>query len=274
MAVLVVYGRDLQQVNAWAWLLAGLKEGVRARLKLEHVLVYDNSPKPTAEAVAANEGCGYVHDPNNGGTAAAYERGIAVAIDRGIDWLLLLDQDTDLPPEFLDAAALALARRSAERPAALVPWLVDRGSVVSPARVTFLGTIRPLRRGRTVAHIRGLTAVSSGSIIRVAAVRQTLPFPKELWLDYVDHWMFARLNLLGERIAVLDQELQHSLSIKTPARLSRRRLNSILDGEAYFLRLLGPMARMMYPMRLLGRLTRYALTSPKTAISLVRWMID
>src|ERR1039458_9907668 len=274
LAVLVVYEQDLQQVHAWPWLVAGLKNEGRAGIKLEHVLVYDNSQHPSANNVGAHEGCTYVHDCNNGGTAAAYSRAVAVAIDKGIDWLLLLDQDTHLPQDFLDAAAASLTRGSAERPAALVPWVVEREKVVSPARVTLLGTIRPLRRGSSIEHVHGLTAVASGCLIRVATLQQILPFPRELWLDYVDHWMFARLNLRGARIEVLDEVLRHRLSITTPTQLSRRRLNSILDGESSFHGLLGPLARLIYPLRLLGRLARYALISPKLAINLVRWMVD
>jgi len=274
MAVLVVYERDLQQVSAWPWLVAGLKDKGRAGIELEHVLVYDNSGQPRVNSVATIEGCSYIHDCNNGGTAAAYERAVAVAIEKSIDWLLLLDQDTHLPPGFLDAAAALLARWSAERPAALVPWVIDQEKVVSPARVTLLGGIRPLRRGGALEQVRGLTALASGSLIRIATLRQILPFPRELWLDYVDHWIFARLNRSGARIAVLDEVLRHKLSIMRPTQLSRRRLNSILDGESYFQGLLGPVARLSYPLRLLGRLARYALISPKLAISVVKWMAD
>jgi len=273
MAVLVVYERDLQQVNAWPWLVAALNAKNRAGFKLEHVLVHDNSRNPRAQAAADNSSCSYVHDRSNGGTAAAYERAIGVATDRDMEWLLLVDQDTDLPQDFLDAAAASLAKLPSQGLAALIPWVISQGEVVSPARVTLLGSIRPLRRGGVLGHIDGLTAVASGSLIRVAALRQVLPFPRELWLDYVDHWLFAQINLRGAGIAVFDAVLRHALSVVTPTQLSRRRLNSILDGESYFQGSLGPVARLVYPLRLLGRLARYALISPRLAVDMVRWMV-
>jgi hypothetical protein len=273
MAVLVVYERDLQQIDAWPWLMAALNAKNRAGFKLEHVLVYDNSCIPKAQAAAGNSNCGYVHDRSNGGTAAAYERALGVAMERHMEWLLLVDQDTDLPQDFLDAAAASLSKVSSEGLAALVPWVICQGKVVSPARVTLLGSIRPLRRSGVFGHVAGLTAVASGSLIRVAALRQVLPFPRELWLDYVDHWLFAQINLRGAGIAVFDGVLRHALSVMTPTQLSRRRLNSILDGESYFQGLLGPLARLVYPLRLLGRLVRYALISPRMAVNVVKWMI-
>jgi hypothetical protein len=273
MAVLVIYERDLSQVRAWPWLVAELQDRGRAGVKLEHVLVYDNSRSPAAESAATIQECSYVHDCDNGGTAAAYERAVVLAVDKSIHWLLLLDQDTELPQDFLEVATAALTAGS-EMPAALVPWVVDAQTVVSPARVTLLGSVRPLRHSSTLEHIHGLTAVASGSLIQVAALRQIVPFPRKLWLDYVDHWIFAQLNLRGARIAVLDTVLRHSLAIKTPAQLSRRRLNSILDGELYFHGTLGPPARLIYPLRLLARLARYALISPKSALNLAKWLVD
>ena len=273
MAVLVIYERDLSQVRAWPWLVAELKDTGQGGAKLEHVLVYDNSRSGAAESAATIQDCSYLHDCDNGGTAAAYERAVALAVDKNIHWLLLLDQDTEPSQDFLEVAAAALTG-GFEMPAALVPWVVDKQTVVSPARVTLLGSVRPLRYGSSWEHIHGLTAVASGSLIQVAAMRQIVPFPRELWLDYVDHWIFAQLNLRGARIAVLDVVLRHSLAIRTPAQLSRRRLNSILDGELYFHETLGPPARLIYPLRLLARLARYALSSPKSALNLAKWLVD
>ena len=274
IAVLVVYERELQDVNAWPWLVAELKEKARGGVKLEHVLVYENSQKARVKNVVANEGCSYVHDCNNGGTAAACERAITFGIDKRIDWLLMLDQDTDVPQDFLSAVAASLAIRTADIPASLVPWIVDKGKVVSPARATLLGSTRPFKRGRGIEQVHGLTAVASGSLMRIATLRQILPFPRNPWLDYVDHWMFARLNRRGAQIGVLDVALRHSLSIRTPTQLSRRRLESILDGESYFHELLGPLARLIYPLRLFGRLIRYALIDPRLAVRLVKWMVN
>jgi hypothetical protein len=273
LAVLVVYERELPQVIAWPWLVAALNSKDCAGFKLEHVLLYDNSWNSKVQVAADNSSCSYVHDRSNGGTAAAYQRAVDVALEKGIEWLLLVDQDTDLPQDFLDAAAARFAALASERPGALVPWVIDREEVVSPARVTLFGSFRPIRRGGAVGHIPSLTAVASGSLLRVAALRQVLPLPRELWLDYVDHWIFAQLNLRGSLVAVFEAELRHTLSIMTPTQLSRRRLNSILNGEAYFHAVLGPVARLAYPLRLLLRVVRYAWISPKLAIDVIKWMV-
>ena len=273
MAVLVVYEYDLVQVNAWQTLSGWLKQDRRSGFTLEQVLVYDNSPGPRAEIAAATNGCTYIHDGRNGGTKAAYELAAAIASDAAIDWLMLLDQDTSLPSGLLDAAAASLANCPVS-PGALVPWVLHDEKVISPARITLFGTVRPLVRGQEVSRLTGMSAVASGSLIYVPALRAIQPLPNLLWLDYVDHWIFWRMGRLGWKIVVIDAVIQHSLSVETPAALSRSRIHGILESEAVFIAQLGIMARVIYPVRLLTRIVRYALVSPRTAGYLAKWLLD
>jgi GT2 family glycosyltransferase len=273
MAVLVVYEYDIVQVIAWPTLLGWLKQDGRSGFTLEQVLVYDNSPGPRAAIAAATDGCTYIHDSRNGGTKAAYEQAAAMASAAEIDWLMLLDQDTSLPSGMLDAAASSLAN-SPDSPGALVPWVFHDKKIVSPARITLLGTVRPLVRKREVSKLTRMSAVASGSLIYVPALRAIQPLPNLLWLDYVDHWIFWRMGKLGWQIVVIDAVIQHSLSVETPAALSRSRMHGILEGEAVFIAELGIMARVIYPVRLLTRIVRYALVSPRTAGYLAKWLLD
>src|SRR5450631_3935315 len=149
MAVLVVYERGLADVGPWRTLRAWL-EGTRdsrSGLRLDHLLIYDNSSTPRAKPPAGIRRCQYTHNSNNGGTAAAYEAAIEIASVRGIQWLLLLDQDTQLPADFLDQAGIDDVPMSGQqRAVALVPWVRHgRDLIVSPNRVTRTGTFRPLR---------------------------------------------------------------------------------------------------------------------------------
>src|ERR1700722_11755188 len=62
------------------------------------LVVYDNSPH--SHEVADTFPVDYVHDPSNGGLAAAYNYALGRAEGAGYEWLLLLDQDTTLTSEF------------------------------------------------------------------------------------------------------------------------------------------------------------------------------
>ncbi len=65
-------------------------------------LVWDNTPvaQPVAGLPIPIE---YRHSGENVGVAGAYNYAMELAEQRGFPWLLLLDQDTKLPPGFLAA---------------------------------------------------------------------------------------------------------------------------------------------------------------------------
>jgi len=279
LTVIVVYERDLDEVHAWPFLLHGLitsADGGDAAEKhgflLDKVLIYDNSPKARAKPKEHLPGCIYVHDASNGGTAAAYSRACSIAHEAGINWLLMLDQDTFLPCGFLEAASIALAR-STFRPCALLPWVFQGTSIVSPARITGVGTILPLQHEVPLHMTSELTAISSGSLFYAPTLSSLMPIPGDLWLDFVDHWIFWQLRIRTLPVVVFDASLQHSLSVTNVESLNLRRLTSILNGEAFFLALLGTKARLVYPFRLAARVLRYACIRPDLAKHTIVWIV-
>lgn len=277
LAVIVVHDRGLDRVEAWPALCAELGVLARHRLGLEHVLIYDNSPSERGRPPTDAMSCTYVHDASNGGTAAAYRHAAALAADLRADWLWLLDHDTRIPPGHLERASAALLEASAGRaPAALLPWVLHGDAVVSPARLTWAGSVRPLQRRPGSAPPRAtgaLTGIASGCLLRRSAFEALLPLPRELWLDYVDHWIFAQLRARGERLAVIDAVLEHELSIRSVRTLGRTRLHGILDAEARFVKSLPWPARALHPLRLLLRLCRRLPTHPRGALDMLAWLL-
>lgn len=257
MAVLVVYESDPLHAKAWGRLCALAEAPAdRCPLRLESVLVYDNSPDARVAAGSLPMWALHVHDPANGGTAAAYQRALQQASDRGCRWLLLLDDDTDIPADLLSRAAHALQRAQASVPAAAVlPRVMHGTAPISPAVVSALGSIRPLAPGASPEAAAALTGIASGALVRVDAFRRLGPLPSGLWLDYVDHWLFARLQERG-RVLVSDALLQHDLSISEPGRVGDRRFASILAGEWEYVRALKLPARILHPLRLAWRAVR------------------
>jgi len=245
-----------------------------ASARLEHVLVYENSVGPRARPLTQIDRCEYIHNPRNGGTAAAYQAAIQIASERGIPWLLLLDHDTRLPLEFLDGAELgACSPGRAPTTVALVPWVAHAGTtIVSPSRVTRFGTVRALRRGALPPSGAHLSAIASGTVLHVESVKRLMPIPESLWLDFVDHWLFAQLHRNRLPIRISAQVLEHDLSVANPAALSPTRLLSVLQAEADFMRQLGLRARWFYPLRLVRRIVVLAAVKPSLAVTAVGWI--
>jgi hypothetical protein len=270
-AVLVIYERGLSEVQAWPWLRDALTSRRDCELSLARLLIYDNSPQARIEVAALPPGIDYVHDPDNGGTAAAYSKACAMAIAAEIPWLLLLDHDTSLPEDYLEAAEAArLTAGPAVR--ALVPRAMHGDRMISPARVTAFGRLRPIALHERLPADAVLTAIASGSLIYAQTLYECLPLPRGLWLDYVDHWFFVQLHRNGHAVKVMNAVLQHDLSIEAVDTLSSRRLTGILDGEAIFLSGLGWRARALYPLRLFARTARYAAVRPDLARQLLLWL--
>jgi len=271
-AVLVIYERSLDRVEGWPALNRMLQERPQCGVPgLAHLLLYDNSRAPLS-AVPERPGLTYRHDPENGGTAAAYRVALAQAMAMGLPWLLLLDHDTTLPGDYLRRMTPAfLSAVDAPDIAALLPGIRHReGVLISPVRVTRWGTMQPLAVDAEVRAGEHVSAIASGAILRVGALSAVMPLPEDLWLDYVDHWIFAEMHRKGLKALVADQVLQHDLSIQSPATMSPSRLASILRGEAKFHRVLGVGARLAYPFRLARRIARLGLTNPRLAISGLR----
>ncbi len=273
LAVLVVYERGLDQVEAWPALqqmLAASHSMPGAALRLTHLLIYDTSALPRARPATLVSRCTWVHDPRNGGTAAAYAHAARLAPSVGASWLLLLDHDTRIPPTLLQSAHAALVQSAPQTPAALLPWVMHGSSVVSPARITTAGTVRPLVRGAPLAADWHLTGIASGSFLRLRDVEEFDRMPRGLWLDYVDHWIFAQLALRGRPVALIDCTLQHDLSVTHIDRLGDARLDGILAAESVFVSALPWPARAVHPWRLLARALRMARARPGHAWTIMK----
>ncbi|RYD26126.1 MAG: glycosyltransferase [Lysobacteraceae bacterium] len=252
LAVLVLYGRKPDEAASWSTLLALL--GQDGPLRLDHCVVHDNSPERHVPTIAPASNISVRWTPDNSGTAGAYIEAAHVARAHGCEWLLLLDQDTDLPADYLNRAAHALD----DQPDAsvLVPKVRHGGELVSPATIGRTGSVQPT--ACPTAHAGIPTAISSGIIMHHTAFAAVLPFPRAIWLDYVDHWMFLSFARRGLRMGFIDADLSHDLSIRTPHTLSTTRLAGILAAENAFNDAMSDGGRGWLRLRRLIRAIRYA----------------
>lgn len=271
IAVLVVYERTLEEVKPWDLLLELLTSNRNHGLNLCHILIYDNSAKSRAKPPLLPN-CSYVHNPKNEGTAAAYACAVQLAQDLKLGWLLLLDHDTQIPQGFFALASDALSAAEI-RPAALLPWVVHAERAVSPARITWSGSFKPIARNSGLLPHQHLTGIASASFIDTSSFQEICPIPPPLWLDYVDHWIFSRFNAMGKKIVVFEAVVQHELSIYEPSTVSRTRLFNILDAEKFFIASLPWYVQFIYPLRIGLRIIRQAVSHPDGALNMLAWVV-
>jgi len=209
--------------------------GLAQRIAL---LIYDNSPDPQSVNLAPLSfgAVEYHHASENGGLAAAYNQALSIAITADIDWLLLLDQDTVLVPALFPVLFSAIESPLLPEICAVVPKLVRRGSVLSPQIVgrfhnhNFPDAFSGTYRGQ-------ITALNSAACLRVQALVAIGGFPREYWLDFLDHITFHRLQAVGGRTLILNVALEHSLSLQNlEEEMSVARYTKVLAAEWRFVR--------------------------------------
>ncbi|SNT27888.1 Glycosyltransferase, GT2 family [Granulicella rosea] len=261
LAVIVLYRMQAEASPAYRSLREALN-ALAPELRFA-VALYDNSP--VEHAPPEDFPCVYRHDPTNPGLAKPYNRALQLAKDKGAHWLLLLDQDTVVTPDYLEelTAAIEAVAGNAEV-AAICPRLVDAGLVCSPIHPPTWGPPGAFPLEVTGIAPAAVQPFNSGALLRVDAVEAIGGFDTRFPLDYLDHATFAALQQRGGRIYLLRSALEHHLSSneggRTDPAFVARNL-SMLDAEYRFYRIHGSATdRFLRRLRLLraaaGRIVR------------------
>ncbi len=156
------------------------------------VLVVDNGSSNAAELGLALEGLStLVRNPENEGIAAALNRSLRLAREGGYANLLTLDQDSRPEPSIChELEARLRLTPDPDRVLLVAPHYRDR-------------KFSPRKRGVSPS----LTAITSGSLVNVAAATAIGGFLDKLFIDFVDHEFCLRGLTIGYSVEFLDQEL-------------------------------------------------------------------
>lgn len=225
LPVVVVYNRECAESASCRGLLAA---GAR------HATVVDNSTRPTGNrSFCAAYGWTYIDMKGNAGLSRAYNSALARLPDRLADaaaergrpgpapadvLLLWLDDDTTLPPGFLEAVADAAARhRDAD---VFLPVVEDAAGILSPCAA---GRFRPHRVRRSAFPGDGLllpamrfSAINSGMAVR-STVYAGRRYDEGYFLDFLDHDFLRDLRSAGVRFRLLPARLSQAFSDTGPA---------------------------------------------------------
>lgn len=234
LAVVVLYGQSVNESSCFASLQTAL------RLAPSHmdcaVLVYDNTPRTEAPAAIASDTVCYQHATENSGLYGAYQAAFGMARSEQRDWLLTLDQDTVLPPDFFARLEPALdAALKNDRIGAIVPHLVEGERRLSPAYAG-LGRARHLPSGFNGIPAGEVRAFNSAALLRVRALEDLGGFDARFWLDYLDCWLHHQLYMRAWKVYVVgDLEITHHLSLLNYGeRMSAERYANFLDAEGAY----------------------------------------
>lgn len=231
LAVLVLYNNTLTASATYQTLVAS-----SASLDPPVIAVYDNSAVRQVSATDEARLFAYKHDSTNSGLAAAYNWALHLAQLHGFSWLLLLDQDTQLPSTFLESLLRAIELYETNQSvAAIVPFVKDGLAEISPSRVLF-GRLAALPKQLPSLVECEVTAINSGAALRVSFIQSLGGFNPNYKLDCLDHWLFRQLYARRKSVALSGSILKHKLSVTDYRnQVSLTRYRSILSSEVLFI---------------------------------------
>jgi GT2 family glycosyltransferase len=263
LAVVVLYHTHPLESVAFQTLQRAIVAPSESKPAIE-ILLYDNSPSEHNEVLPGN--FRYVAAPCNLGLSAAYSCALDLAIKEGHTWLLTLDQDTVLPEDFFTCLSEHIqANVSRMDVGAIVPRVADGDRSLSPVFAHPWG-VKVLHQSFVGIAPYETSAVNSGSLFRVRALKQIGGFSRYFWLDQLDADVFRKLHLYGKFVYTAGNILlKHELSTLRAESINPVRFRNYLLAESAFLDLYGtPLERAVQCIRLLGRWTKLLLhRSPK-----------
>jgi GT2 family glycosyltransferase len=234
LAVIVLYEIHAEESSTYRSLLRALASANQT-LSFS-ILLYDNSAQAQLpEQLPPNTS--YIHATSNGGVSAAYNWALNQAKESHMDWLLTLDQDTELPESFIDRILPAIEEVADQSEiAAIVPQIMSGNRIFSPHFYVKGAWPRYFMNGFTGVPKQRVFAINSGSLLRVSSLLAVGGYSLEFWLDGSDHYIYRQFARRRWRVYVLGSlQLSHDLSqLSSSAPLSPNRLQLILDAESAF----------------------------------------
>jgi glycosyltransferase involved in cell wall biosynthesis len=271
LAVIVLYRTHAADSPAFQTLLAAKANLDSAQTRLQ-ILLHDNTPELLDPGPLPDD-VRYEAAGRNAGLASAYNRALSIAQQDDCTWLLILDQDTTLPTDFLSRISQVAAKVEPDPGiAAIVPRMLDHGRPVAPVFMRFWGPSYAAAECQGTSA-REVHATNSATLFRVSSLKQIGGFSPYFWLDYLDGYVFHQIFALGGKIYIAREiEVVHELSLLHGGDLTPERFHNILRAESAYWDLYGtPVQRLAFDARLLLRTQRQKSRGHTAAITQLTW---
>ena len=225
------------------------------------ILIYNNSPE--IETPQSNDYVIYTPTENLM-LAGAYNYALQKAIENKAQWLLLLDQDTELNQDYFERLNAFLNKTDVSSVYdVVVPTLSIGDKHLSPIAYykstgPFISHLnKPLRNNEDVVKYvtnegKNYAAFNSASLLSIEILQRINGFDENYPLDMLDHKYYHLLNKLGAKIYILDAHLKHTLSLlEKENTMSVTRYQGYIDKCFIFAKALGFTAVLVQKLRML-----------------------
>lgn len=192
LPIVVIYNID--------WKLCNIYKSLFSQYGKE-ILLYDNSIKDFNK-IYKSKSIHYIHDKSNSGVSTAYNCGAKWAKKHGFSHIVLFDDDTILPPQYIDLLYEAI--RNNPNSNIFVPTLkYNNGErIFSPINVSGLKRNKQLKPNRY--SLKRYLPVNSGSCINIKCFFSVGGFNEKIPLDFSDFDFFTRLSKNTDSFRLID----------------------------------------------------------------------
>ncbi len=183
LPVVVVYNMDFAECAIFKQLVVNNQK--------QEFLLYDNSPSFINEKYNKGQII-YYHNPKNEGVTAAYNYGAEYAKTHGYKYIVLFDQDTIFPSNYLDILAKYI--KDYPRIKCFAPIIKYSENIpFSPVKISnFNSKAIPLQSG--IYPLSNYSPVNSGACINVDSFWEVEGYNKFIKLDFADFDFFQKLK--------------------------------------------------------------------------------
>lgn len=220
---------------------------------VDNVLVIDNTINVdiinSNQHYCSQNNIDYISKKENLGLSKAYNIGIDILKDRNIDYLVLLDDDTDIGTEYVNT----VLNYNYQEKTIYTPMIFDQDNrLVNPCYHNDNYMVEYFKQNKynsknkitSLVGTNKLYAINSGMVIPFDIFNE-FRYDEKIFLDCVDHYFCRECYKLGYKIDILPIEIKQSFSVmdigtKTfeqniPRLTIRLRDTKAYDRKTYFI---------------------------------------
>ncbi len=181
-----------------------------------NVFIFDNTDLPNwiidSKVEESYINLYYKHSPDNPGFSAAVNHFSEFSKNR-FDWIVILDQDTELPIDFISKYYEFVNSEYNYKLA--FPKVYSNQKLISPCKYRNYRASQITAAIPELIEINDVSAINSGLIIYTNFLLENNGYNKLLRLDFCDHEFFERINKKKIVAKLLDISLNQNFSSNT-----------------------------------------------------------
>lgn len=209
LVVIVLYKTKLEDSSTYRTLKASLAHYCQKT----DLYIYDNSPIKNSVATCAEFNITYFWDKGNSGISKAYNAAAAHGMNSNKEWLLLFDQDSNLPVDYVEVMLRSVMKYDDH--SLFVPVLKQEELILSPCKFRFMkgNAFKTIEEGPM--SFLNISVFNSGILVRLALFSVAGGYNEEIRLDFSDHYFISQVKKFQNEFIVLPVVIQHELSTHT-----------------------------------------------------------